>query len=170
MPIHDADIDLTVENKLGGRRVTGFNTLGDIIYAKLKALPWKNRPLQSGDFQKRYKRKCGDRFSDDIECTVRRTLNGSWFFAGEQPKYFDDYLYEYGVLRQGSLVVNCCHCGRLHLTVNEYQQCERCDFNSREYKIKKKLFPKREFHRYIPWKDAHRDWQTREFYHPDYIR
>ena len=170
MPIRDADIDLTVENKLGGRRIHHFDSLGEIVYAKLKALPWKNRPIESGDYQKRYRRKNGDRFSDDINCTIRRTLNGSWFFIGEKPLYFNDYLYECGLLRQGSLAVDCCHCGKIHLTVNEYQQCDECEFHYREDNIKKKLFPKREFKRYIPWKDAHRDWQTREFYHPDYVR
>lgn len=180
MSIKDKDVDLTIDMKFGREIRHVSNRPDDImdVVNNMKKIPWKNRPLQSGDFQASYKRRKGDTFSDDIGCTLRRTFNNGWFYAGDFKSYLlDEYLFECGI-QEPSYSVLCPRCGKYHFNRNRYELCHACELRLKYEEVIRKLFPKplniqpltySGVFNYIPWKDSSRDMYTREFKHPQHV-
>ena len=177
MPIYDNTIDLTIDSKFGlVVRDVAFNDYVD----KNHKLPWKHRPLDVNDFIKSYKRIKGDNFSDELGTTIRKTFDNKWFIVGHVDSYlFEDFCYEFG-LEEPLLVKTCPSCKNKLFTKNQFVPCDKCKLENRIENIKKHLFSldDNSFHRfsnitvytYIPWQHAERDWKTRTFNHPSFIK
>lgn len=119
--IRDRLIDLTQDSKFGAPlRLFPWDLEGGQTFSE--RIPWLKRRnrIETDTDLKRIGRKYGDKLSDDFGCTVRRTSNGAWWFAGDLTKTFkyprevlNDYLYEEMGGELGQPLKWCYRCGKV---------------------------------------------------------
>lgn len=157
------DIDLTLDRKFARFPHSEFF---DNLIDKATRLPWRCRKIDHNDL--RYEKRKNDGFSNDYGKLLRK-LNNKIIVMESRSELEDyvlrDFLYECNI-NPPYLDKECICCGTKHFT-KQVDICEKCQLKDEIRDTIKKLFPKKEFKKFIPWKDYYYDRQN-GYYYPNF--